>query len=182
MSVVLRRQAPPVYLTAACAVAATEAVALQTGVATRIKWPNDLMIGDRKMGGVLTEVVAQSGTFATIVGLGLNVDLATDTEGVPDTATSLSVELGRAVAREPMLYSILERLDALLGLPDPVFIQHLHARWETLLWRRQQQVRVDDGRAVVTGAAVGVSRSGALRLQIADGSIREVVVGDVLIE
>ncbi|MBM2809460.1 MAG: birA [Chloroflexi bacterium] len=182
MSIVLRRQAPSVYLTAACAVAATEAIARQTGIASRIKWPNDLMIGDRKAGGVLTEVIARNGNLATIVGLGLNVNLNAGADNVPDTATSLSAELGRPVAREPMLYAMLERLDVLLGLPDPVFIRHLHARWQTLLWRRQQQVRVDDGRVVLTGAAVGVSRSGALRLRIADGSICEVVVGDVLIE
>jgi BirA family biotin operon repressor/biotin-[acetyl-CoA-carboxylase] ligase len=181
VSLVLRRRIPPIFLTAAYGVAALEAIEQIADIPSRIKWPNDLMIRDRKLAGILTEVVATIDGPAVVVGLGLNANLDPATSGLPPTATSLSHELGRAVDRDCLLYAILERLDVHLAVPDADLPRLIRARWESLLWRRLQRVQVGEDHVVVEGTAVGLALSGALRLRVADGQVREIAVGDVLV-
>lgn len=180
-SIVFRRPLPPILLTALCSVAAAEAVEQATALQARIKWPNDIMIGARKVCGVLTEVGPQHGSAVTVVGMGLNVNLDPATAGLPDTATSLSSELGRPVPREKLLRAILERIDATLVMSDALEAA-LRGRWEARLWRRRQLIRVDQAGTVVEGTVEGLAASGALRLATPDGRTREITVGDVLLE
>src|SRR5438876_639380 len=77
----------------------------------RIKWPSDVMVGDRKVGGLLTEVVGGEWR-ATIVGIGLNVNVDLAAGQLPPTATSLAHECGHQVSRAHLLADILSRVDA----------------------------------------------------------------------
>jgi len=166
-------------LTAVCSVALAEAIEASAGLATKIKWPNDLMIGDRKVCGVLTEVVSHGGQTITVVGLGLNVNLALSAAGLPPTATALSAELGRSLDRRALLHEILLRIDRYLALDDGALRSIIWARWQTLLWRRMQAVRVQQDGPTLYGVIEGISSSGAIRLRTPDGDLTEVAVGDV---
>ena len=178
-SIVLHRAVPSVLLTAMCSVAVVEAVNVTTGLAARIKWPNDVMIGDRKACGVLTEVLSQGDRAITVVGIGLNVNLALPAASLPPTATSLSAELGRPLDRRALLYEILGRIDRYLALDDAALGAAVWDRWQILLWRRKQAVRVQQDGPTLYGVIEGISSSGALRLRTPDGDLTEVAVGDV---
>lgn len=180
-SVVLRRPFPPVLLTAACSVSVAAAVQATTGLPARIKWPNDVMVRDRKVSGVLTEVVSPDRLQATIVGIGLNVNVDPVSAGLPGTATSLSVQLGQPVLREVVLRAILERLDVYLSLDDASLSGRVYREWEALLWRRQQKVQIDRGGTVIQGIVEGLAPSGALRIRVGRGRFLELTVGDVLV-
>ena len=107
-------------LTALSAVAVYRAVERVCGVNLRIKWPNDLVLNGKKLGGILTEMAleGESGLVShAAVGIGINVHhLPSDFEGqVRDIATSLDMELDGRVCRGKLAAALLEELDYLRG-------------------------------------------------------------------
>jgi biotin-(acetyl-CoA carboxylase) ligase len=82
------------------------------------------------------------------------------------------------VSREGLLRAILECLDAYLALDDAELARRVQARWEALLWRLWQDVRIDQGGTSVSGVVEGLAPSGALRVRTAVG-VLELAVGDV---
>jgi BirA family transcriptional regulator, biotin operon repressor / biotin---[acetyl-CoA-carboxylase] ligase len=135
----------PVLLTAWAAVSVCEVARRLTGVTPRIKWPNDVLLGGRKVCGILIEQSRQGGVTATVAGIGLNV-AQTEAEfaaaGLPD-ATSL-VAMGattadtHAVARE-LLAALDEHYDRLHGGD----VGPLQSMWQTHLGLLGQQVVVE---------------------------------------
>ena len=180
LSIVLRRKTPSVFLTALCSLGVVEAIAETTGLTARIKWPNDVMIGPKKVCGILTEVLSRDDQAMTVVGIGLNVNLEPMVAGIPESGTSLSLELGRDVERATLFGVLLARLDAALALADRSFEDAIRGRWEALLWRRSQAVRVDQDGPTLYGVVEGLTSSGALRLRAPDGELIEVAIGDVI--
>lgn len=179
VSVVLHRPLPPIALTAATSVAVAGAIRSITGRAAQVKWPNDVMVADRKVCGILTEVVLHEGCPRTIVGIGLNVNLDPAAAGLPPTATSLSAGAGRAFSRQELLTAILTRLDGCLAMTDAQFAPYVWHRWHELLWRRDQTIRVDQEGSSISGIVDGIGASGALLVRLADGSVVEITTGDV---
>jgi BirA family biotin operon repressor/biotin-[acetyl-CoA-carboxylase] ligase len=183
-SILLRRRAPPVLLTAACAVAVVDGLRDQTGLDAQIKWPNDVMVGPRKLCGILTEIIVHEAAPVAIVGVGINVNLNPSEAGLPSTATSISEELGREVPRWGLLERIVHRLAGTLGTSDGSgggFLgTSLMWRWEQLLWRRRQTVRIDQGGLIAEGVVLGLTPTGALRVRSANGETTEISVGELL--
>ncbi len=116
LSVLWRRsleEAALLRLPALAAVAALRAIREVTGLEAEIKWPNDLVMAGRKVGGILTESVVMGERIAVVLGIGINVhhrpgDFAGD---VADMATSLDAVAGRAVSRAPLAAALLRALD-----------------------------------------------------------------------
>ncbi len=180
-SLVLRQPLSPVLLVALCSISVAEAIQAATEIEARIKWPNDVMLNDRKVCGVLAEVVGQADTRATIVGIGVNVNLDPSSAGLPATATSLSDATGRVWSRPKLLGAILAGVDMRYALPHSELGQTVWGRWQSLLWRRRQLVRVDTTDEILVGTVEGLSPSGSLLVRERDGRRREVSVGDVLL-
>ncbi len=190
-SLLLADVVDPVRCTAAASVATAEAIAETTGLAARIKWPNDVMIGERKVCGILAEVVTTTFGVASVVGVGLNVNLDLGVEGLPPTATSLAHEVGHPLPRAPLLRAILTRVNLWLGQAagsdgsggQPVMAgSAVLQRWEALLWRQSQSVLLSDDGSVIEGVVEGLAPSGGLRLRLADGRVREVITGELVID
>lgn len=91
-------------------VAAAEAIALETGIQPEVRFPNDLLIGGRKVAGIL----AEARDDRVVLGIGINVNLTDDElpAGVDTPATSLSIESGAHVDRAGLLARLLERLES----------------------------------------------------------------------
>jgi len=182
-SVLFRRhQSDPFLLTMVCSVAACQAVEDLAPVRAEIKWPNDLMVGGRKLGGVLTEVSWSPGRPFAVVGMGINVNFDPSVvPGIPDTATSLLRETGTELSRGRLLGSILQRLDELLMLEPARLHPVVRERWASRLWRRSQRVVVAEGGQQMEGVFEGVAEDGALLLRLSDGTLQVVRVGDLVI-
>lgn len=135
-----------------------------------IKWPNDLLVGGSKVGGILCEAVDD----AVVAGIGINVADAPDIEGVGLPPTALEIEAGTSLERGDLAEAILRRLRLRLHERTPFH--------EALPELRRRDVL--EGRAVETeqegpGRASGVDASGALVLIRDDGSEVRVVAGGV---
>lgn len=177
-----RHQTEPFMMTMVCSVAAVEAIEGLSPVRVEIKWPNDLMVGSRKLGGVLTEVSWSPGHPFAVVGMGINVNFDPATvSGVPDNATSLLRETGQQISRQQLLHEILLHLDALLALDLRQLEPVVRERWASRLWRRRQKVVVAEGSQQLEGVFEDVAEDGALLLRLDDGTLQSVRVGDLVI-
>lgn len=167
-------------LTMICGLAVADAVEAETGLEVGLKWPNDVMLGGAKLGGILTEVGLQGGRVDyALVGIGLNVNLDPARLGTDLLlpATSLSQRLGREVDRLPLLWALLQTLEGrYLALQSGHSPQ---AEWAARLVTLGHEVRVSDGDRVLEGLAEAVDADGALRLRLADGRLETVRAGDV---
>jgi len=168
-------------LTMACSLALAESVERHTGLALGLKWPNDLLASNKKVGGILTELGIQGERLEyAIVGIGLNVNLdftAPEVAFLRDQATSLAQEMGAPVAREPLLACILNRLEArYLALCDGWSPRQ---EWTARLVTLNQQVVLSGPGGELEGWAEGVDQDGALLLRLEDGRVVRVLAGDV---
>ncbi|MGD9798462.1 MAG: biotin--[acetyl-CoA-carboxylase] ligase [Acidimicrobiia bacterium] len=173
--------------TVAAALAARAACRTVAGVDAGIKWPNDLVAGDRKLAGLLTEAVVSGRRLdALVVGMGLNVTADAVPDGMADSATSLAGEApGGGVRREAVLEAwLVELAPRLASLASPSGRRALAAEHRdgcVTLGRRVRVERGAGGRPAdpLEGAAVDLTDAG--HLVVDDGATRHVVaVGDVV--
>ncbi len=166
------------WLTMAAAIAVTDGIRNAVGLETDVKWPNDVMYRGKKLGGILTETVAgNSGLEMAVVGVGINVNVEALPPEIEETATSVSLALGRNVSRAAVLKEILLALDreyaSILEGVSPL------PRWRARLATLGQQVEVTSGGRTISGLALDVGERGELVLRLQDGSTAEVWAGVV---
>ena len=140
-----------------------------------LKWPNDVLIGDRKLAGILAERAGD----AVIVGIGLNVGLRANELPVP-TATSLAIE-GAPADRDPVLRAILRSLAAAYAEFGRAGGERaLREAYEQVCATVGRRVRVElPGGEVLTGTATGVDEHGRLLVTGGEG-VRALSAGDVV--
>ena len=181
------RETPPqlAALTLTVGVVARRVIAATAGIEVGLKWPNDLVWRNRKLGGVLLELNAEAqGGCHVVAGIGINVampahalarlsdwpegaaDLATATGGRPPSRTSLALALAAALA------------SALDGYAATGFAPY-RAEWEAADYLMGRSVRVDDAAGAAVGIAAGIEADGALVLDVAGCGRRRVISGDV---
>lgn len=171
---------PAGLLTLAAGVAIADAVRAVTGLPAEIKWPNDILIGGRKLAGILAEAVAQAGTLQFIVlGFGVNLQPAAYPPELASRVTSIEAETNRPADRAVMLAEILaaigERCDDLCA-----------GRFDAILsaWRRLAaslagaHVEWNTPEGLIRGRAEDIDRHGALLVRVG-GRIERVVAGEV---
>jgi BirA family transcriptional regulator, biotin operon repressor / biotin---[acetyl-CoA-carboxylase] ligase len=155
----------------ACGVAMADAVERVAGFAPGLKWPNDLVVDDRKLAGILAE--AESG--AVVVGVGVNVEWHEFPAELAEIATACNLEAGHAVDRRDLLVAFLRELDRRYASVEDVPDEY-RRRLATLARR----VRVQRPGGDLVGRAVGVGELGELLVQPDTGDMVAVRVGDVV--
>ncbi|MFB3854230.1 MAG: biotin--[acetyl-CoA-carboxylase] ligase [Vicinamibacterales bacterium] len=168
-------------LTLAIGVALADALRVGTGLPVEIKWPNDLVVGRRKLGGILAEAVdIWSPAGHVTVGFGLNLHSTAYPPDVASRATSIEAELGRPPDRALILAESLAAIDRVCGELE-------HGRFGAILSRWQELAPSSRGTAVrwVTpggerrAVTAGITEDGALLLQTEHG-LERVLAGDIL--
>ena len=148
----------------------------------RIKWPNDILIGDRKIAGILTEISTEMDLVDwVVVGLGLNVN--TPAHRMPpeirDIATSVRIQKGRPVSRVGLLCALLESFEACYEQLKAEGFGPIMEQWRQMTDIIGQRIHVDvmDTRHIGTVAAV--DDDGVLILQDDQGQVHRIFSGDV---
>jgi len=157
-------------------VAAAAAVRRVTGVEVSLKWPNDLLSGNQKVGGILLERVEHSGSPAAVVGIGLNCSQTADELPVAE-ATSLWTVTGEQVDRSALLLALVEELSA--SYDEWQAGGDLRTAYLALCTTPGQDVRVAVPGGDVAGQAVDVDEAGRLVVRTSGGE-EHLGAGDVV--
>lgn len=162
---------------AAVALATRAALVRLSGVRPQLKWPNDLVVGENKLAGLLAEVVETESGLAVVVGLGVNLTYP-GPEGVK--ATSVLVESGLTISSRALLDLVLEELETRREQLDSEDGRRtLRAEFERALATIGQTVRVEQLGGTVVGRALGVDATGRLLVDVG-GVVQTFGVGDVV--
>lgn len=151
------------------------------GAPATIKWPNDVLVGGRKIAGLLAETVVQGTAFTGMaLGLGVNLNLDAATLATIDQpATSLSEWTGAPVNadefRDAVLDGFFSRCDAFLATGFGMIRDAYLARCEFI----GSVVEIRRGTETIRGTARGVTHAGALELATADGQVRHIEIGEM---
>jgi BirA family biotin operon repressor/biotin-[acetyl-CoA-carboxylase] ligase len=184
LTVLLRPQISPTdapLLTLLAGLAARDAIAEQTGMTPDLRWPNDLLLNGKKLGGILTEMHAEPERVRfVIIGIGLNVNHSRMPDKLQEIATALRIETGRSHSR-------LELAVKLLGRLENYYNEFLKDGPQTILDRFAavssfacgKRVRIANARETFTGTTAGLAPNGLLRVKREDGQIETVISGDV---
>ena len=156
--------------------AVCRAVEALTTLRPVIKWPNDVLLGQRKLAGVLIEGESSGAeVMYALAGIGLNVNDPIDDPEIASIATSLSRELGEETSRETVLAALLNEIeDAYDAPPDDVY-----SGWRSRIATLGQSVRLTFRDDVHEGVAEDVDTEGSLILRLADGTRRTFEAGEV---
>ena len=183
-TLLLRPKLAPVQaplLTMMAGLSAHAAVQALTGLEVDLKWPNDLLIQGKKVGGILTEMHAEPGQIRfVIVGIGLNVNQEKFPGELANTATSLRVETGKAQSRMELLVRLLREFESDYNRFVREGVASIVARFEsTSSYAKGKRVRVTNGTESYAGTTAGLGPEGLLQVQRDDGRMMTVIAGDV---
>jgi BirA family biotin operon repressor/biotin-[acetyl-CoA-carboxylase] ligase len=165
-------QQPAPLLTMALGLAAVEAVAGATGLACDLRWPNDLMLGGKKVAGILVQLVHG----AAIAGIGINVNHAAFPPELISEATSLRLHSGRAWAREEILLSLLPAVERFAAMESAAILRRFT---EGSSYAAGRRVTVDQPDGIVEGITAGLNADGYLVVRKDDGTDTLIVAGGV---
>jgi BirA family transcriptional regulator, biotin operon repressor / biotin---[acetyl-CoA-carboxylase] ligase len=184
MSVVLRPPVPPgqaPQLSLVGAVAVVDALRASVGLHASIRWPNDVMIGERKICGMLPEAASSApGTLGHLVlGIGINVNQVAFPEPVRALATSVRMETGRGSDVGLLMESVLAALDRWYTRFLDDGIGGVRQAWLERSQSIGRRARAGDGRE---GVAVDLGHDGALLLRTDLGDTLRILAGDVTME
>ncbi|MCM1143251.1 MAG: biotin--[acetyl-CoA-carboxylase] ligase [Blautia sp.] len=187
MSILLKPDFPPdkaSMLTLIMALSVADAVAEVTGLEAGIKWPNDVVVNQKKICGILTELTVESDYIQSVViGVGINVNNNSPEEfpeEIRRTATSLKIESGVQISRAALIGSVLSHFEKnydtfVIKLDLSDLLDAYHRR----LLNRNAQVNVLDPKGNYTGIARGINAAGELLVERENGDIIAVYAGEV---
>jgi BirA family biotin operon repressor/biotin-[acetyl-CoA-carboxylase] ligase len=183
-TVILRPSIPPAaapVLTLMAGLAVAEAIQEATALTTDLRWPNDVMIGEKKCAGILVEMTAEPVRIThVLIGIGINVNQQQMPVELGSEATSLFLEAGRNFSRLEILVSVLKRLEHYYNLLQEAGTQAIVARFgEVSSYARGKRVRITEGTNVVDGMTDGLTAEGLLLVRRDDGQMERILSGRV---
>ncbi len=183
-SLVLSPPVPPEHsavLTLAMGLGVARGLAEACGAAFDIRWPNDVLLNEKKCCGILVETAAEAGSLRyAVVGIGINVNQPSMPEEIAAIATSLHIETGRPCDREEVLASVLRSLESYYALFCEQGAGAIIARFaEASSYVSGKVVMVDAPGGPVQGTTAGLDSSGVLLLRKEDGSTEPILAGSV---
>ncbi len=184
LSLILRPQCPPkklMHLTCAVAVAACDAIEEVTGVRPGIKWINDLVLGKKKLGGILTELSTQQELVNyAVVGIGINCSqkAADFPEEIRDIAISLEEFTDTPVDQPKLIEALISHL---YEMHTNLFSKDFMTAYRKDCITLGQEISVVTGENIIHGKAVDLDSQGGLIVQYPDGTCKTVNAGEVSI-
>lgn len=168
-------------LTLVMAIAVAEGIKEVTGLDTKIKWPNDIVVNGRKICGILTEMSTEIDYINhVVVGAGINVNQDDFPEDIRKTASSLKMELGKQVKRSELIAAIMKSFEKdyeiFVKTEDLSGLQELY---NSMLVNLDRDVKVLEPGNEYEAHALGINKTGELIVRTAEGEEKEIYAGEV---
>jgi BirA family transcriptional regulator, biotin operon repressor / biotin---[acetyl-CoA-carboxylase] ligase len=183
VSIVLRPRLEPARLpglSLAAGVAVAQVLTRVAGLSPRLKWPNDVLVGGRKIAGILLEsrvsAAGEAGRVTAVLGIGVNLGQRMFPADIGQRATSVWLAGGRVVDREVLLAALLDAVGEWRRRLEYRGFAAVRTRWRELSDTLGRTVTVDG----VSGIAVDIDVDGALVVNDAEGRCHRVVAGEVV--
>jgi len=164
-------------------VALVETIEQVCGLYAKVKWPNDVEISNRKVGGILTESTLKVDQVESVIlGIGININMGKKDfpQELRSTATSLQIESGKFFNRTKLLQRLLKNLEAWYGIFLKSSTEQIRQAYLLHFNLVGQSVAIRQAGSLLSGTVLGISSDGALKLRQADQAEIEVYSGDVL--
>jgi len=187
MSIILKPDIRPMdatLITVMSSVACATALRKVTGLNVTIKWPNDLIIQNKKLCGILTELKTERNRIIfAVAGIGINVNADIDefSEDVKSIATSLKNETGIIYSRTEIVAETLNEIDRWYKTLKVMDRDMLLCEWKRLSSTLGREVMVVTGQGTLTGFALDLDTEGMLMIKLTSGEVKRISSGDVTI-
>ncbi len=184
MSIILRPKLPPYkasQITLVTGVAVAETLEKECGLDVGIKWPNDILIGNKKVCGILTEVSASVDMVDYLVvgiGIDMNVDVQMFPQDLRNYTTSLKKELETEISGPILVQKFLGNFEAIYNEFKKGEFPKILNKWRGLSTTIGNRVEVRKRGINIRGEAVGITKEGVLILERDDGTLRKVISGE----
>jgi BirA family biotin operon repressor/biotin-[acetyl-CoA-carboxylase] ligase len=185
LSVILRPEIPPQQaslITLMAAVATAGAIHKFSGLQPMIKWPNDILLKNRKVAGLLNEIHSEMDRIHFVIlgiGVNLNMDEKMFSKEIRSLATSLKREMGQSISRKAFLQTLLEELEMWYETFLKEGASPILKAWRDKAQIQGRPVKVTSFGEVLSGTAIDVDNDGALILETKAGERKRVVAGDI---
>ena len=186
LSIILYPQLPPFYIpriTLMTAVAAVKAIKMCTQIEPQIKWPNDILINEKKVCGILTEMSAELDIINWVVvgiGINVNIDHREFPEDIQENTISLKEISGKDVLRVKLVQTFLQEFEKYYEILKRREFSSILKEWKLCSHTLGRKIRVDMGERIITGEAVDINEEGALVLKKEDGELIKIISGTIL--
>ena len=170
-------------VTMAASIAIARAIKRETGIGALIKWPNDIYIGDRKVGGLLVEISAETDKINyCIIGIGIDVNVRQEDfpEDMVTPITSISAETGNEINRAALLARILRGFEQRYKLLEEEEYTSIITEWKSLSLTLDKRVQIKTLKKAYTGVAIDIDEHGALIIRKDNGKIERCISGDII--
>lgn len=165
-------------------VAIVDAVDNLTGIKVSLKWPNDLIIEDKKVGGILTESRYHASSIKyLVIGIGINITDRAFPPSIVNRAISLSQFTNNTISRDELVFEILKSLDKWYRIFKEQEVDEIKGKiinqWKNYNCTIGRRVRVISDVRTITGTAIDIANSGDLIVQAEDGNVFSITSGSL---
>ena len=186
LSIILYPQLSPSYIpriTLMTAVAIVKAIERCAQIKAQIKWPNDILINEKKVCGILTEMSAELDMINWVVvgiGINVNVDHREFPEDIQEKIISLQEFLGKEISRVRLAQILLEEFEKYYERLKRREFSSILKEWKLYSHTLGRKIKINMGEKVVSGEAINVNEEGALILKKEDGELLEIISGTII--
>ena len=186
LSIILYPQLSPSYIsriTLMTAVAVVKAIKVCTQIESQIKWPNDILINEKKVCGILTEMSAELDIINWVVvgiGINVNVDHRDFPEDIQENTISLKETSGKEISRVKLVQTFLQEFEKYYESLKRKEFSSILKEWKLYSHTLGKKIRVDMGERIIIGKAVDIYEEGALILKKEDGELVEIISGTII--
>ena len=186
VTILLRPDASPLHITnitLLTGLAVCKAIRVYTGCDARIKWPNDIVIGSKKVCGILTEMTAEIDRIEYVaVGIGINVNNTSFAEELSFKATSLRIESNKIIQRVAFLQTVLQEFELSLTQYNTQDDAAMLAEYKKLCINLNKKISVTRNKKQICGTAYDITATGELLMLCDDGTTLEINSGEVTVQ
>ena len=183
LSIILRPSVSPAEapkITLLAAVAMAEALREAAGVQALIKWPNDILLGGKKVAGILTEISTEMDAIDyLVIGLGVNVNMGSFPAELREKATSLRIETAEEHSRAGLIRAFLAWFEHYYGMFQRSDFEPILERWRQLSRITGRRITVETIESKLVGTALDIDRDGRLLVEDNKGHVHGIYSGDI---
>lgn len=135
-----------------------------------LKWPNDVLVGRHKIAGILLELMGDLADKSyVVIGIGVNVNMMSSTDGISQPWTSIARQVGRTVSRHEVFETLYEHLQQVLSIQSEQGFGQLRSEWEARHLWQGKQATISSASALISGVVSGVNSRGELGIKTDKG-------------